>query len=290
MAVPDEGEANEHLSQRSSLSFDSNYRQSARDYQLAFLSGPDTGPNAAPDESIASAQPARNTPIFSGKVLDGMDKGNFKQYGLLCKAIATSTSQRLPASMSTNPALEIHNDPRIFLNVLTPWSAFICGSQGSGKSHTLSCMLENCLMSSRLGELRAPLAAMVFHYDTFSSYGSRQLCEVAYLCSAGIPVKVLVSPTNAWRMKETYESLPLSSPHARKPQVMPMKFQEKHLDVSKIMSLMAVGDKDGPTPLYIEVRIEFSMFVQRILLRLTGHPSNLTGHSHLKSGQARFRL
>jgi pantothenate kinase-related protein Tda10 len=44
-------------------------------------------------------------------------------------------------------------DP-VFLNVNSPWSMFICGSQGSGKSHALSCVLESCLLSSPdLGQL-----------------------------------------------------------------------------------------------------------------------------------------
>lgn len=33
------------------------------------------------------------------------------------------------------------DDPRVFLNTNIPISAFICGVQGSGKSHTLSCIL-----------------------------------------------------------------------------------------------------------------------------------------------------
>lgn len=124
-----------------------------------------------------------------------------------------------------------------------PWSTFICGSQGSGKSYTLSCILENCLIPSGLGLLPSPLATIVFHYDTFTSYGSRQLCEAAYLCSSGVPVKVLVSPKFFWRMKQIYENLPPSSPSSRKPEVVPMKFQYKHLDVGPMMNMMAVSGK-----------------------------------------------
>lgn len=40
-------------------------------------------------------------------------------------------------------------DGRVYMNVATPLSAFICGSQGSGKSHTLSCFLENYLIKSK---------------------------------------------------------------------------------------------------------------------------------------------
>ena len=50
-----------------------------------------------------------------------------------------------------------------------------------------------------------------------------------------------------------YENLPLSSPTSQKPEVVPMKFLDKHLDVTRIKNMMAVSDKDGPVPLYIEV-------------------------------------
>jgi len=97
---------------------------------------------------------------------------------------------------------------------------------------------------------------MVFHYDTFTSYGSNQVCEAAYICSSGIPVKVLVSPTNYWRMKDTYENLPGLSSDAQKPEVITMKFQDKHLNVTRMMNLMAVNEKEGAVPLYIEVSSE----------------------------------
>jgi hypothetical protein len=57
----------------------------------------------------------------------------------------------------------------VLLNTDSPWSAFLCGSQGSGKSHALSCMLENCLLTDqrilpRIGLNPYPLAGLVFHY------------------------------------------------------------------------------------------------------------------------------
>lgn len=231
-----------------------NDRPTALDYQLAFLSDPASTSNVTRAGEQSSGEAISTTPLFSGKVLNGSKFGTFNQYGLLCKAIVSRQSQQLPAdSKKPKPSCVFDYDPRILLNVNAPWSTFICGSQGSGKSYTLSCMLENCLIRSELGLLPSPLAAMVFHYDTFTSYGSRQLCEAAYLCSAGVPVKVLVSPTNFWRMRQMYESLPLSSPTSRKPEVVPMKFLDKHLDVTRMKNMMAVSDKDGPVPLYIEV-------------------------------------
>ena len=54
-------------------------------------------------------------------------------------------------------------------------------------------------------------------------------------------------------MKEIYENLPLSSPNSRKPEFFPMKFQDKYLDVTRMMKILAVSDKDGPVPEEIEV-------------------------------------
>lgn len=142
----------------------------------------------------------------------------------------------------------------IYANISAPWSSFICGSQGSGKSHTLSCILENALIpSSPAGRLSSPLAGLVVHYDKFTVYGSTQLCEAAYLCSSGIPVRVLVSPTNYIAMKQAYERLPGLGNASGLLKVVPMYLSQKHLNISVIKTLMGVGA--GPhQPLYVEVR------------------------------------
>jgi hypothetical protein len=88
-------------------------------------------------------------------------------------------------------------DPRIFYNVASPSSVFICGSQGSGKSHTLSCLLENCLIQTSAGPLPRPLTGIVFHFDSFTSDVGGSPCEPAFLSSdPGISVRVLCPPTN----------------------------------------------------------------------------------------------
>jgi hypothetical protein len=97
---------------------------------------------------------------------------------------------------------EIGNDPRIFFNITSPMSTFICGSQGSGKSHTLSCLLEGCLLRSNAGRLSNPLTAVVFHYDTFICDTGGSPCEAAFLAShPGITVRVLCAPTNLQTIK-----------------------------------------------------------------------------------------
>lgn len=145
------------------------------------------------------------------------------------------------------------DDSRLFLNMNAPWSAFICGSQGSGKSHTLSCMLEAALKDSRLGKLPNPLAGMVFHYDKFTGLGKSQICEASYLISAGIPVTVLVSSSNFYRMQGIYKDLPKLPSNAPKPKVAPLLLEQKHLNIERMMKLMAVDEKEGKMSLYMEV-------------------------------------
>jgi hypothetical protein len=113
--------------------------------------------------------------------------------------------------------------------------------------------LENSLLqSSRAGYNPNPLAGLIFHYDKFTGHSSTQLCEAAYLCSAGVPVRILVSPSNLETMHKLYHNLPGLPEGAIRPQVMPLYFQEKHLTVSNMMTLMAVNDSKA-VPLYVEV-------------------------------------
>ena len=154
-------------------------------------------------------------------------------------------------------------DSRLFLNVYAPWSAFICGLQGSGKSHTLSCMLEATLKSSKLGELVSPLAGMVFHYDKFTGLGASQICEAVYLTSADIPVTVLVSPSNFYAMERVYMDLPKLSSKAPRPLVAPLLLEEKHLNIERMMKLMAVDEKDGKISLYMEVSDQIEPYLSK---------------------------
>ncbi|KAA1119465.1 hypothetical protein PGT21_026435 [Puccinia graminis f. sp. tritici] len=52
-------------------------------------------------------------------------------------------------------------NPKLYLNVNTPFSTLICGVQGSGKSHSASVILEGCLIvDKRIGTLPKPLAGL----------------------------------------------------------------------------------------------------------------------------------
>jgi hypothetical protein len=139
----------------------------------------------------------------------------------------------------------------VLLNTDSPWSAFLCGSQGSGKSHALSCMLENCLLTDqtilpRVGLNPYPLAGLVFHYDRCQGSG---VCEAAYICSS-VPTTVLVSPSNYGRLKIAYEAM--AEKQGANITVKQLYILPKYLDTERMKTLMAVGREDE-VPLYMQV-------------------------------------
>lgn len=211
----------------------------------------------------ARLEEVRTAPLFSADTLRAtadasvttVPAGTLPQYGLLAGVQdICGRDSALPDANDSAQAGKVDN--RVFLNTNTPWSAFVCGSQGSGKSHTLSCMLEAALLQSqipnRLGKLPRPLAGIVFHYDKFAGLSKKQECEAAYLCSTGIPVKVLVSPASHGKMQRIYSNLEGVPSHLQ-PTVHPMLFEQQHLDVSRMLKLMAVDGTDSTRPLYMEV-------------------------------------
>lgn len=134
----------------------------------------------------------------------------------------------------------------LYYNVAAPSSTFICGSQGSGKSHTLSCLLENCLAPSDANELPRPLTGVVFHYDTFVCDAAGSPCEAAFLsCHSAVEVRVLCAPTNVAFIRETYSRFP-------RVKVEELRFKETDLNTKRMMDMMAV--KEGAKmPLYLHV-------------------------------------
>jgi hypothetical protein len=194
-----------------------------------------------------------SAPLFSWSVKQAACskyKLNYAQYALLGHIIQPSS---IPDQTQIDP---------LFINTDFPWSAFICGQQGSGKSYTLSCMLEGCLLpSSRLGMLPQPLTAVVFNYDSQAG----DVCEAAYLCSAGIKVTVLCSPSNQQRMEELYNRLPGARKNLK---VEPLYLKPKHLNTERMKRLMAFGDNEANPPLYMQVSFPISLTER---LRLTHH-------------------
>lgn len=147
-----------------------------------------------------------------------------------------------------------HAKSKLFLNTNVPFSIFLCGVQGSGKSHTTSCILENALVRSKhLGKLQNPLSALVFSYGHFSGDGvGFSVSEAAFLASpnhrlsGGAHVKkvhVLVSPSNYVRISKLYLQLPNVL-------VTPLKLKSWNLDIDTMLTLMNISESDE-TPLYM---------------------------------------
>ncbi|KAK0655120.1 hypothetical protein B0T16DRAFT_319737 [Cercophora newfieldiana] len=188
----------------------------------------------------------KTTPIFTEAVrqyahsIPGSASAKpFSQYGLLAGDISGAAEQDA--------------DKRVFWNISAPSSFFICGSQGSGKSHTLSCLLENALAPCEANVLPRPLTGIVFHYDTFISDMGGSPCEAAWLSSnTDIKVRVLCPPTNIRTMRRMYGQFPHIT-------VQELRLNESDLNTKRMLDLMAVTS--GGMPLYLHV-------VNRILREL----------------------
>ncbi|PWI64975.1 hypothetical protein PCL_08334 [Purpureocillium lilacinum] len=206
------------------------------------------------DDLTEDPKELRNCPIFTEAVRVhalSLPSQPFSQYGLL-----GGDCVKMPNAISAEDPMPSKNDPRLFQNISAPSSVFICGSQGSGKSHTLSCMLENCLAVSDANTLPRPLTGVVFHYDCFTSDTSGTPCEAAYLSShRGIKVRVLCAPTNIVQIRRLYDKVPNVT-------VEELRFDEADLNTKRMLDMMAAGSvQGGSMPLYLHV-------VTRILRQL----------------------
>lgn len=145
---------------------------------------------------------------------------------------------------------QINNDEPIFMNTNTPSSAFICGSQGSGKSYTLAAMLENCLSREHTpGQASAAMPGLLFHYDR---NGGAAPAEAARLCElSDVKVRVLVSQSSYQRLMPVYTGMK-GAGHG-KITVEPLLFQDHQLEVDRVLKLMAFSDADVAVPLYMQV-------------------------------------
>lgn len=193
----------------------------------------------------------------------------FPQFGLLA-GIGN-------AEVSNNNNKNNNNNNILHYNVAAPSSVFICGSQGSGKSHTLSCLLENCLLPSEATELPRPLTGIVFHYDAFIADDAGSPCEAAFLSTQNkIRVRVLCAPSNIRTIKSTYSRFPNVV-------VEELRISESNLDTKKMMDLMAV-QTGSVIPLYSKCHPHPSPTVSFPCPHLS-HP--ITPLKSLKSGAPR---
>ncbi|KAF9469015.1 hypothetical protein BDZ94DRAFT_1245162 [Collybia nuda] len=147
---------------------------------------------------------------------------------------------------------DIPIDPRLYINTNAPFSAVVCGVQGSGKSHTVSVMLENMLVPDcpSIGSLKKALSGLVLH---LSEGGPSSLPNEAAWLSVpsrlGLKtpkVCVYVSHASLNTMRTVY------APLGKRVIVEPLLFTEAELDAQAFLSMMAVGSSDS-APLYIQI-------------------------------------
>ncbi|KAI0637943.1 hypothetical protein C8Q77DRAFT_1070335 [Trametes polyzona] len=166
-------------------------------------------------------------------------------------------------------------DPRLYLNTNAPFSAVVCGVQGSGKSHTVSVMLENMLITGfePIGASQKALSGLVLHFGEGGS--DSRPCEAAWLGLSDVKgvkpptIKVYGSSSSLSTLRKTYA--PLGSAVT----VKPLLFSEKELDAEAVLSMMAIGSSDN-APLYIQriltilrelgEKFTYSVFLSKVTL------------------------
>ncbi|KAK3615530.1 hypothetical protein LTR56_026536 [Elasticomyces elasticus] len=192
------------------------------------LSSPELDARVGPREEL------RTTPLMTLSVKDTIDGCPGSKQGKVFDQYAV-----LGFHAGQHPSVR-PNEP-ILMNVDAPNSVFICGSQGSGKSYTLNCILENYMIADRrIGRVRSPVAGLAFHYD-LNSAGS--VAETAYLCSIGVHVRVLVSQSNEHALRNVYSKLPGAQEFLR---VEPLLLRSSDLSVEH---------KETSMPLYMSVAL-----------------------------------
>ncbi|KAL5508439.1 hypothetical protein ACEPAH_6058 [Sanghuangporus vaninii] len=164
------------------------------------------------------------------------------QYGLLGQIL----------SIHNKGQSDVPEDNRLYINTNAPLSVLVCGVQGSGKSHTVACMLESMFIEEddRIGTLSKSLSGLVLHMsDGGSTSNPNETAWVGLpkdIASKAPHVVVYVSPSSLRTMTNVYAHL---GPNIK---VKPLYFTEDELDAQAFLSMMAVGGSDG-APLYIQI-------------------------------------
>ncbi|KAF8454160.1 hypothetical protein BGX38DRAFT_1129393 [Terfezia claveryi] len=195
-----------------------------------------------------SANDVETALLFSSQLLHSGNNRDYSQrplqYGLLGRLRQRRGDQE-----------QQYLDARVFLNTNIPGSFFICGLQGSGKSHTLATLLENYLIPSpQIGVLDRPHSVLVLHFGESTSGWAFRPCEAAYLAQPSMraifspesqlpKVKVFVPPSSYYNLAAAYKEVPNVTVH-------PLKFPSRLLTINSIITLMTVS-RSGSSALYM---------------------------------------
>ncbi|KAF9779993.1 hypothetical protein BJ322DRAFT_1023896 [Thelephora terrestris] len=183
-------------------------------------------------------------PLFSRKAYELCEANNDCQYGVLGTILEIGGQEDESAP----------EDPRLYLNTNAPFSAVVCGVQGSGKSHSVSVMLESMMIPGfdAIGCQKKALSGLVLHFGEAGTV--TQPCEAAYLGLSRLEgfktpkIRVYVTPTSLSKMTAVYKRLGPSV------EVSSLLLTQSELDAKSFLSLMAVGTTSTDrTPLYMKI-------------------------------------
>ncbi|KAK7035579.1 p-loop containing nucleoside triphosphate hydrolase protein [Favolaschia claudopus] len=189
----------------------------------------------------------------AGPIDEHTDAKMLRHQLLTSPLTAHAAVKRNPKDFPSRGLIGTSAGERVYFNTNAPSSTVICGVQGSGKSHTVSCILESALITdSRVGKLPEPLSALVFHFDT---QDSDRPCEAAFLSTTAphvndvlVPrITVLCSPSNVARRRRAYAGLP----HVK---VEPLCLSEKDFTANRMLAIMGC-DNIEKMPLYMHTAL-----------------------------------
>jgi len=158
---------------------------------------------------------------------------------------------------------------QLFLNVTDPFCAITVGVQGSGKSHTSACILENCLLPLQpILCVKKPMAILVCHYDQ----SDVNCCEATGLGQPSAKMAALLAAHGSLRAPSLSNNqlLVLCSPsfyHQRRKyyagvcEVRPLLFKWSRLKAQQLKVLMRLDESS--TQLYVAVMLDMLRGFQR---------------------------
>ena len=150
---------------------------------------------------------------------------------------------------------------QVYLNTHEPFTMVAVGLQGSGKSHTLSCILESCLLPMPgVIRLKQSMTSLVLHYDQNPS----SICEATGLIESPFTIDgctphvgreqllVLVSPSYYQQRKDFYGDYCI---------VKPLLLRWSTMTANHIKSIMRI-EEDG-NQLYVAGLLDLLRRYQR---------------------------